>query len=70
MFWETVAILCILAGTHYWLWKYTFNEGLVQGAEVTLDQLMKEKVIYVDDRGEIWQWDRYKEAYQQQDVQK
>ncbi len=70
MFWETVAILCILCGTHYWLWKYTFNEGLVQGAEVTLDQLMKEKVIYVDDKGEIWQWDRYKEEYEQQDVQR
>lgn len=59
MFWEIVALLCVLSGTHYYLWKYTFNEGLVQGAEVTLDQLMKEKVIWVDDRGEIHQWDKY-----------
>ena len=60
MFWEIVALLCILSGTHYYLWKHSFNEGLVQGAETCLDQLIKEKLIYVDDNGEIHQWDRYK----------
>ena len=59
MFWEIVALLCILCGTHYYLWKYSFNEGLVQGAEVTLDQLQIEKILIVDDKGEIHQWDKY-----------
>ena len=59
MFWEIVALLCILSGTHYYLWKYSFNEGLVQGAEVTLDQLQIEKILIVDDKGEIHQWDKY-----------
>ncbi len=69
MFWEVVALLCVLSGCHYWLWKFTWNKGLIQGAEVTLDQLSKEKVIVVDDDGEIWQWDRYKKRYENQDVQ-
>ena len=59
MFWEIVALLCILCGTHYYLWKYSFNEGLVQGAEVTLDQLQIEKILIVDSKGEIHQWDKY-----------
>jgi len=68
VFWEIVALLCILSGTHYYLWKYSFNEGLVQGAEVCLDQLMKEKILVVDPKGEIWQYDRYKKQYEGQDV--
>ena len=59
MLWEVVALGCILAGSHYYLWKYSFNEGLVQGAEVALDQLEIEKLIKVDDSGKIWQWDLY-----------
>lgn len=59
MFWEVVALLCVLAGSHYYLWRYSFNEGLVQGAEVALDELEKEKLIKVDDSGKIWQWDLY-----------
>ena len=68
MFWEIVALLCVLSATHYYLWKYSFNEGLVQGAEVTLDQLSKEKILVVDHKGEIWQYDRYKKEYEGQDV--
>jgi hypothetical protein len=59
VFWEVVALLCVLSGSHYYLWRYSFNEGLVQGAEVALDELEKEKLIKVDDSGKIWQWDLY-----------
>lgn len=59
MFWEVVALLCVMSGSHYYLWRYSFNEGLVQGAEVALDELEKEKLIKVDDSGKIWQWDLY-----------
>jgi hypothetical protein len=59
VFWEVVALLCVLSGSHYYLWRYSFNEGLVQGAEVALDELEKEELIKVDDSGKIWQWDLY-----------
>jgi hypothetical protein len=59
VFWEVVALLCVMSGSHYYLWRYSFNEGLVQGAEVALDELEKEKLIKVDDSGKIWQWDLY-----------
>jgi hypothetical protein len=59
MFWEVVALLCVMSGSHYYLWRYSFNEGLVQGAEVALDELEKEELIKVDDSGKIWQWDLY-----------
>lgn len=59
MFWEIVALLCIMCFSHWYLWKRSFNEGLVQGAEVTLDELEKEKLIKVDNSGKIWQWDLY-----------
>jgi hypothetical protein len=60
VFWEVVALLCVLAGSHYYLWRYSFNEGLVQGAEVALDELEKEELIKVDGSGKIWQWDEYR----------
>ena len=60
MFWEVVALLCVLAGTHYWMWKYSFNEGLVQGCEVALEELEIEKLIKVDEDGKIWQWNEYR----------
>lgn len=59
MFWEVVALGCVLLGSHYYLWKYSFNEGLVQGCEVALEELEIEKLIKVDDDGKIWQWDQY-----------
>jgi len=59
MFWEVVAIGCMLLGSHYYLWRYSFNEGLVQGCESALDQLEEEKIIRIDDDGKIWQWDHY-----------
>jgi len=60
MFWEVVALLCVMSGSHYYLWRYSFNEGLVQGAEVALDELEKEELIKVDGSGKIWQWDEYR----------
>jgi len=59
VFWEVVALGCVLLGSHYYLWKYSFNEGLVQGCEVALEELEIEKLIKVDDDGKIWQWDQY-----------
>jgi hypothetical protein len=59
MFWEVVALLCVLCFSHWYLWNSRFNEGLVQGAEVALDELEKEELIKVDGDGKIWQWDLY-----------
>jgi hypothetical protein len=59
VFWEVVALGCVRLGSHYYLWKYSFNEGLVQGCEVALEELEIEKLIKVDDDGKIWQWDQY-----------
>jgi len=56
-----VAILCVMAFSHYYLWRWSFNQGLEQGCEVTLEQLEIEQLIKVDNsNGEIYQWDRYK----------
>jgi hypothetical protein len=60
VFWEIVALLCVLLGSHWYLWNYRFNEGLIQGAEVTLDELEREEILKVDDSGKIWQWNEYR----------
>jgi len=60
VFWEVVALLCIMCFSHWYLWNRSFNKGLVQGAEVTLDELEIEKLIKVDDDGKIWQWNEYR----------
>ena len=50
-----------MAFSHYYLWRWSFNQGLEQGCEVTLEQLEIEQLIKVDNsNGEIYQWDRYK----------
>ena len=58
--WELQCLIVLLFGVcsvcSYWKGH---KNGLVDGAEHTLIQLEDDKIIKVDEKGEIYQYDRY-----------
>ncbi len=60
MRWELQCLIVLLFGVCavYSYWKGHKN-GLVDGAEVCLKELEEDKIIKVDEKGEIYQYDRY-----------
>ena len=60
MSWELQGLILLLFGVcAYFSYMKGHKNGLVDGAEVCLEQLEDEKIIKVDERGEIFQYDRY-----------
>ncbi len=60
MSWELQGLILLLfVVCAYFSYTRGHKNGLVDGAELTLVQLEDEKIIKVDDKGEIFQYDRY-----------
>ena len=60
MSWELQGLILLLFGVcAYWSYNRGHKEGLVDGAEACLIELENDKIIKVDDKGEIFQYDRY-----------
>ena len=57
--WVVIFLLCI-AFCAYFSYREGHKKGVEEGVEHTLDNLMSDKIIHIDEeRGEIEQWDRY-----------
>ena len=60
MSWELQCLIVLLFGVcAYWSYNRGYKNGLVDGAEVCLKELEEDKIIKVDEKGEIYQYDRY-----------
>jgi hypothetical protein len=54
-----VIYLCAIGICAYYSYRTGHKQGLEDGCEHALDQLMDDKIIHIDDKGEIEQWDSY-----------
>ena len=54
-----VLFFSALALCGYYSYREGHKQGLKDGCEHALDNLMDDKIIHIDDRGEIQQWDKY-----------
>jgi len=60
MTWELQCIIVGLFGCcAYFSYNRGHKNGVVEGAEYALDELERDKIIKIDDKGEIYQHDKY-----------
>ena len=60
MSWELQILIVLLFGLcAYFSYIRGHKNGLVDGAECCLQELELDKIIKVDEKGEIYQYDRY-----------
>jgi len=60
MSWELQCIILgLFAACAYFSYMRGYKNGLTDGAEYALDELERDKIIKVDDKGEIFQHDKY-----------
>ena len=58
-FWTQALCIIVIGVLFYRFYLYGYKQGSEQGAEYTLEMLEKDKILKVDEKGEIWQYDRY-----------
>ena len=60
MSWELQCLIVLLFGVcAVYSYSKGHKNGVIDGAEHTLAQLEDDKIIKVDEKGEIYQYDRY-----------
>jgi len=58
-YWTSVLFIGFIGATVYLSYMEGLKKGLKNGCEFALDNLMDEKIIHIDNDGEIQQWDKY-----------
>ena len=54
-----VLFLSAIALCAYYSYREGHKKGLEDGCEHALDNLMDDKIIHIDEKGNIEQWDKY-----------
>jgi hypothetical protein len=52
-FWALIVLTILFYLINRCVWRYGFKTGIVAGIEKTLDELVKEGLIYFDEREEL-----------------